>query len=98
MKMRLSFTVLALGLVACLASLLGADSPAPAGAKSEAEWKKILTPEQFVVMVHEGTERPGSSALLHEKREGVFVCAAAPEQVLFRSADKFESGTGWPSF
>jgi len=64
---------------------------------SEAEWKKILTPEQFEVLRREGTERPFTSSLNDEKREGVFVCAAC-SLPLFTSAMKFDSGTGWPSF
>jgi peptide-methionine (R)-S-oxide reductase len=64
---------------------------------SEAEWKKILTPEQFEILRREGTERPFTSPLNDEKREGVFVCAAC-SLPLFTSAMKFDSGTGWPSF
>ena len=64
---------------------------------TEAEWKKLLSPEQFHIMRQHGTERPGSCALNHEKRKGVFVCAGC-EQKLFASSVKFESGTGWPSF
>lgn len=66
--------------------------------RTQDEWKKVLPADTFYVMVQSGTERPGTSELLKEKRDGNFVSAAAPEQVLFRSADKFESGTGWPSF
>jgi peptide-methionine (R)-S-oxide reductase len=64
---------------------------------SEAEWRKILTPEQYAIMREHGTERPGSCALLYEKRPGVFSCAACG-QPLFEATTKFESGTGWPSF
>ena len=64
---------------------------------TDAEWRKILTPEQYEVMRGHGTERPGSCALLHEKRQGTFVCAGCG-QPLFESKTKFESGTGWPSF
>ena len=64
---------------------------------TDAEWRKILTPEQFQVMRQHGTERPGSCALLHEKRAGTFACAGCGSP-LFRSTMKFESGTGWPSF
>ncbi len=66
--------------------------------RTKEEWKALLPPPTFYVMVESGTERAGTSELLKEKRDGNFVSAAAPEQVLFRSADKFESGTGWPSF
>lgn len=64
---------------------------------SDAEWRKILTPEQYHVMRGHGTERPGSCALLAEKRAGAFTCAACG-QALFQAKTKFESGTGWPSF
>ncbi len=64
---------------------------------TDAEWRKILTPEQYDVMRNHGTERPGSCALLHEKRAGTFACVGC-DTPLFRSTLKFESGTGWPSF
>jgi peptide-methionine (R)-S-oxide reductase len=64
---------------------------------SDAEWRNILTPEQYAVMRGHGTEAPGSCALLSEKRPGAFHCAGCG-QPLFRSRTKFESGTGWPSF
>jgi peptide-methionine (R)-S-oxide reductase len=64
---------------------------------SDAEWRRRLTPEQYRVMRDHGTERPGSCALLLEKRAGVFTCAGC-DTPLFRSGRKFESGTGWPSF
>ncbi len=64
---------------------------------SDAEWRQRLTPEQYQVMRAHGTERPGSCALLHEKRAGVFACAGCGQD-LFASKLKFESGTGWPSF
>ena len=65
--------------------------------ESEAEWKKKLTPEQFHILRQKGTEAPGTSPLLREKRAGTFVCAGDGHP-LFSSATKFESGTGWPSF
>lgn len=61
------------------------------------DFKKNLTPEQYKVMFEEGTERPFSSPLNHEKRNGVYVCAACGYE-LFYSDNKFDSGTGWPSF
>jgi peptide-methionine (R)-S-oxide reductase len=64
---------------------------------TDAEWRAILTPEQYDIMRGHGTERPGSCALLYEKRPGVFACAGCG-QALFESKTKFESGTGWPSF
>jgi peptide-methionine (R)-S-oxide reductase len=56
-----------------------------------------LTPEQFRVTQQSGTERPGTGALLSEKRAGIFVDIVSGEP-LFASADKYESGCGWPSF
>ncbi|WP_295529701.1 peptide-methionine (R)-S-oxide reductase MsrB [Novosphingobium sp. Chol11] len=64
---------------------------------TEAEWRKLLTRDQFYILREEGTERPGSSPLLAEHRAGTFVCAA-DDNPLFTSKTKFESGTGWPSF
>ncbi|MFC3126283.1 peptide-methionine (R)-S-oxide reductase MsrB [Pseudoroseomonas globiformis] len=64
---------------------------------SDAEWRQKLTPEQYEVMRRHATERPGSCALLNEKRQGSFSCAGCG-QPLFASGGKFESGTGWPSF
>lgn len=61
------------------------------------EWRKILTPEQYDVLRRHGTEMPGSCALNHEKRAGVFSCVGCGQN-LFRATKKFESGTGWPSF
>jgi peptide-methionine (R)-S-oxide reductase len=64
---------------------------------SDAEWHQVLTPEQYDVMRSHGTEVPGSCALLLEKRAGRFLCAGCGHP-LFESEEKFESGTGWPSF
>lgn len=65
--------------------------------KPDAEWKKILTREQYGILREEGTERPFSSPLNDEKRKGEYVCAACALP-LFTSAMKYNSGTGWPSF
>ena len=65
--------------------------------KTEEEWRVTLTAEQFNVLRKHGTERPGSSPLNHEKRDGTFTCAGCG-QLLFTSDTKYESGTGWPSF
>ena len=65
--------------------------------RSEEEWKKILTKEQFHVLRKEGTERAFTSALNDEKRKGVYHCAGC-DLALFSSDTKFDSGTGWPSF
>ena len=65
--------------------------------KTDADWKTMLTPEQFHVLREHGTERAGTSPLNREKREGIFKCAGCGTP-LFTSETKFESGTGWPSF
>jgi peptide-methionine (R)-S-oxide reductase len=65
--------------------------------KTEEEWRKILTPEQFNVLRKEGTERPGTSILDKEYGKGTFACAGC-DLALFVSDTKFNSGTGWPSF
>jgi peptide-methionine (R)-S-oxide reductase len=64
---------------------------------TDQEWRKLLTREQYEVLRGHGTERPGSCALNHEKRAGTFVCAGCGQK-LFVSQQKFDSGTGWPSF
>ena len=65
--------------------------------KTDEEWEKVLTPEQFRVMRRKGTEAPYTSPLNGEKGEGTFECAACGLP-LFESRAKFNSGTGWPSF
>jgi peptide-methionine (R)-S-oxide reductase len=64
---------------------------------SDAEWRNLLTPNQYAVLRHEATERPFTSALLHEERRGTFACAGC-DLALFSSTTKFDSRTGWPSF
>jgi peptide-methionine (R)-S-oxide reductase len=64
---------------------------------TDSDWKKRLPPESYEVLRHEDTERAGSSPLLGEHRKGTFVCLGCGLP-LFKSAWKFESGTGWPSF
>ncbi len=64
---------------------------------TDPEWRKLLTPAQYDVLREEGTERPFSSELNHEKDSGLFNCAAC-QLPLFSSKTKFDSGTGWPSF
>jgi peptide-methionine (R)-S-oxide reductase len=66
-------------------------------AKTEAEWREMLSPEAFRVLRQHGTERPGTSRLNAEKRQGIFACAGCGTP-LFEAATKYESGTGWPSF
>ena len=65
--------------------------------KTEAEWKEVLTPEQYHVLREKGTEAPFSGKLLHADANGTYVCAACGNP-LFSADAKFDSGTGWPSF
>ena len=65
--------------------------------KTEGEWKKILTPEQYRVIRGKETEKPFTCELNENKGGGIFCCVAC-DLPLFRSTGKFESGTGWPSF
>ena len=98
-------TVFGLGaMAAAVAGLRALFTSAPAHAArtyevthTGAEWRRLLTPEQFNVLRKAGTELPFSSPLDREKRAGVFSCAGCA-QPLFSSKAKFDSGTGWPSF
>ena len=65
--------------------------------KSEQEWRQELTPEQYEVVRKKGTEAPFTSELNDVKEPGTFVCVACG-QPLFSAENKFDSGTGWPSF
>ncbi|WP_111684261.1 peptide-methionine (R)-S-oxide reductase MsrB [Winogradskyella tangerina] len=65
--------------------------------KTEAEWKELLTDDQYYVLRKAGTERPFSSPLNKNYDKGVYHCAAC-DTPLFKSEHKFDSGTGWPSF
>jgi len=106
--MKFAVTLIALALFGALA-LVAAVAPAPQAekkgsnaviekvVKTEDEWKKVLTPEQFNVLRKHGTERAFTSPLNDIHQKGVFVCAACG-LTLFNSAQKFDSGTGWPSF
>ena len=65
--------------------------------KTEEEWKKELTPEQFAILRGKGTEAPFTGSLLHNDKTGMYACAACGAE-LFDSKTKFDSGSGWPSF
>jgi len=64
---------------------------------TDAEWQKLLTPDQYAVLRQAATEPAGTSPLLNEHRKGIFACAGC-DLPLYSSDTKFESGTGWPSF
>ena len=65
--------------------------------KTDAQWRKLLSPAAFKVLRQEDTERPFTSKLNDEHRKGIFACAGCDKR-LFSSTTKFDSGTGWPSF
>ena len=64
---------------------------------TDAEWRKLLSPDQYAVLREAGTELPFTSPLLSEHRKGIFACAGCAQD-LFSSETKYDSGTGWPSF
>ncbi|MGE0716739.1 MAG: peptide-methionine (R)-S-oxide reductase MsrB [Alphaproteobacteria bacterium] len=84
-----------------LGKLFGRSHAAARGAypvaRSEDEWRRTLTQEEFHVLRGHGTERPFTSPLEGEHRDGVFLCKGCGQPV-FRADAKFDSGTGWPSF
>lgn len=93
---------LASGSMFVLPKQVSADSGSPSEpvkklVRTDVEWKKLLTPEQYYILREEGTERPFSSPLDHENRSGLYVCVAC-DLTLFPSKYKYDSGTGWPSF
>jgi peptide-methionine (R)-S-oxide reductase len=65
--------------------------------RSDEEWRRLLTPAQYEVLRDQGTERPWTSPLNEEKRQGTYLCAGC-DNPLFSSDTKYDSGTGWPSF
>lgn len=73
------------------------DDPIYTVRRTDAEWKALLSRPQYAILRQGGTERPNSSRLTYEKREGLFLCAGCGTE-LFSSSEKFNSGTGWPSF
>jgi peptide-methionine (R)-S-oxide reductase len=90
-----------LGMMAAGLGLPGALHAAAKGkfrvSKTDAEWRKILSPAAYAILRQEATEAPYSSRLDKEKRKGLYVCKGC-NQRLYSSATKYDSGTGWPSF
>jgi len=72
-------------------------SRGPRVQKTEAEWRQLLTPEQFHVLREKGTERAFTGALYDNHEDGIYHCGAC-DASLFKSDTKFDSGSGWPSF
>lgn len=99
---KLILTIMAIGAIAAIScqDINGqnkADNSKRPKAKPAAEWKKLLTPEQYDILVNSGTETPFKNPYWDNHQKGVYVSAATGD-VLFTSDDKFDSGTGWPSF
>ena len=106
MSSRRRFLIAGSGAVAAAAGTLALTRASrsretPAGhfevTHTDQEWRTLLTPAQYDVLRHEGTEAPFSSPLDREERAGTYACAGCSQQ-LFSSTTKFHSGTGWPSF
>jgi len=96
MLTRRQFGAVSIGAIVAFSSVRAAQAGF-AYTKTDAEWRKILTPAQYRVLREEGTERAWSSPLDKEKRTGTFHCAGC-DQALYSSKTKYDSGTGWPSF
>jgi peptide-methionine (R)-S-oxide reductase len=94
-------SIVAIVLISALTWIGCQDSNGQANAKRlskpAAEWKKVLSPNTYHIMVESGTEPPFANAYYNNHEKGVYVSAATGE-VLFTSEDKYDSGTGWPSF
>jgi peptide-methionine (R)-S-oxide reductase len=96
MEKRMRRRIFLAGLMASAAFGVSAASALEVN-KSDAEWKKLLSPAAFEVLRRKGTEAPYTSPLNKEHRKGIFACAGCGLD-LYSSDTKFESGTGWPSF
>jgi len=101
---NLIFAILAIVTVSCNSSAQKGETKSNTQtaeaykvSKTDAEWKEILTPAEYHILIEAGTERPFSSELNDIKKPGTFVCAACGTK-LYETKHKFDSGTGWPSF
>ncbi|MDZ7648009.1 MAG: peptide-methionine (R)-S-oxide reductase MsrB [Cytophagales bacterium] len=94
--MRLILILMVVTLAAC-GQQKNKDQSSSSVLKTEAEWKKALTPEQYHVLREKGTETAFTGEYWDNHEKGIYYCAAC-NQELFNSSTKFESGTGWPSF
>ncbi len=103
MKRYILLTILAMQFTACSGQTKSPKKAEPAIAakselpKTDAEWQKVLTPEQYEVLREKGTERPFTGEYVDHFEKGYYACAACGN-VLFTSDSKFKSDCGWPSF
>ena len=97
MKKRKFIKIITLGLLSLLVPFQAFAKEIKKLIKSNKEWKKILTAEQYYILRQEKTEKPFTSPLNDEKREGEYLCAGC-NTPLFSSKMKYDSETGWPSF
>ncbi len=93
----LTSVLVSVSLISCGQSKAKVNAEKVVIEKTDEEWKKELTPDQFYVLRQKGTERAFTGALWDNHEQGTYYCAAC-HQALFDSKTKFESGTGWPSF
>ncbi len=75
----------------------GVDKQMTKITRTKEDWKNILSPEKFHILIEKGTEPPFTGKFYRHKEEGVYVCAGCGQE-LFRSTTKYDSGSGWPSF
>jgi len=102
MTIKLATLILAAAGIAGMVALAGEQKQETTAmtdrvVRTEAEWKKLLTPDQYRVLRQKGTEPAFCGALFNHKEKGTYVCAGCG-QPLFSSGEKFDSGTGWPSY